>query len=156
MNGMNNKTLLIIIGVLLVSNLALLGLYLFQPADQKQPSRSDRSPVDYMVRELKLNQQQTSQFQRLFETTKETNKPVYDSLRNGRERLYSLMKLEPQPETLITQYTATLAGFEQQLARNNYEHFRRLRVILDKEQQVKLDTLINKMGKRIGGRRKSG
>jgi hypothetical protein len=36
---------------------------------------------------------------------------------------------------------------------NNYEHFRRVRAILDQAQQVKLDTLINKMGKRIGRRR---
>lgn len=153
MKNMNNKTLIIIISVLLVSNLALLGMYMVRGNEASREKKVERSPSDYMVRELQLNDQQATQFKTMWETIKEKNKPVYDSLRNQREILYNYLKSEPQPAAQIDVAATAIAGYEKQLVLNNYEHFRRVRTILDATQQVKLDTLINKMGKRIGRRR---
>lgn len=154
MNRINNKTLLLIIVVLLVSNLSLLGLYFFggnQP--QKKTGRTDRSPVEFMVRELELNTEQSASFNTLWESTKEKNRPLYDSMRLRREELYSYLKTEPQPDSLIRLVTSRMAAIEQQLSLNNYEHFRQLRSFCDDRQQVKLDTLIHRMGKRMQRRR---
>ena len=154
MTNMNNKTLIIIISVLLVSNLALLGMYMVRGNKATKEKKVERSPSDYMVRELQLNDQQATQFKSMWETIREKNRPVYDSLRNRRETLYGYLKTEPQPATQIDAAATAISGFEKQLVLNNYEHFRRVRSILDATQQVKLDTLINKMGKRLGRRNK--
>jgi len=156
MNRMNNKTLVIIIAVLLVSNMALLGMYVFSGREKHEPNRGDKSPADFMIRELKLNDHQAASFNTLWEATKEKNKPVFDSLRVSRENLYSNLKIEPQPDSQIINCTKKLAEFEQQLALNNYVHFKKVRELLDSGQKVKLDTLIQRMGKRIGGRKKPG
>ncbi|ULQ56554.1 hypothetical protein KJS94_18030 [Flavihumibacter rivuli] len=153
MKQMNPKTLLVIITVLLASNIILLGTYFIRNRSQHGRSGSDRSPVEYMTRELKLDQQQTEQFRSLWEANRNRNKALYDSLRTARERLYGYLKQEPQPDSLITITSASMAGMEQTLILNNYRHFRELRKICNPEQQVKLDTLITRMGKR-GSRRK--
>jgi hypothetical protein len=153
MKNMNNKTLVIIISVLLVSNLALLGMYMVRGNEAAKEKKVEKSPSDYMVRELQLNEQQATQFKTMWEMIKEKNRPVYDSLRSQREILYSYLRTEPQPGSQIDAAATAISGYEKQLVLNNYEHFRRVRAILDQAQQVKLDTLINKMGKRIGRRR---
>lgn len=153
MKQMNPKTLLVIITVLLASNIILLGTYFIRNRSQHERSGSDRSPVEYMTRELKLDQQQSGQFRSLWEANRNRNKAIYDSLRIARERLFGYLKQEPQPDSLITITSASMAGMEQALILNNYRHFRELRKICTPEQQVKLDTLITRMGKR-GSRRK--
>lgn len=156
MNRINNKALLIIIGVLLVSNLALLALYMTggkKQAKSSGASRTERSPVDFMVRELKLDEKQSAEFRLLWESTREKNRPLYDSIKVSREQLYGYLRMEPQPDSSIRATTAKMAGYEQQLSLNNYEHFRQLRSFCDSSQQVRLDTLIQRMGKRMQRRR---
>lgn len=150
---MNNKALLIIIGVLLVSNLALLAKYMVGGKEQKTTRKTERSATDYMVRELQLNESQAEQFKTLWETVKEKNRPYFDSLRTTRENLYRHLKNEPQPEETIRSIADTIARYEAQLTLNNYRHFRKVRAICDSTQQIKLDTLIQRMGKRAGRRK---
>lgn len=154
MNRINNKTLLLIIAVLLVSNFSLLALYISGgKQQQKKTSRTEHSPVEFMVRELQLNEEQAGSFNTLWESTREKNRPLYDSMRVKREELYGYLKTEPQPDSLIRAATSGMAAIEQQLALNNYEHFRQLRSFCDSGQQVRLDTLIQRMGKRMQRRR---
>lgn len=143
MSRINNKTLLIIIGVLLLSNIALLAFH-FLPGRE---SRS-RNPADYMIRELKLDSVQARSFHQLWETNKEKNKPLYDSMRSGKDNLFSYLKNEPQPDSLINAAIQRVNVYDSQLLLNNYEHFKKLRAICRPEQQVKLDSIILKMGKR--------
>ena len=154
MNRIHNKTLLLIIAALLISNLSLLALYFFGGnQSQKKTGRTDRSPVEFMVRELELNTEQSARFNTLWESTKEKNRPLYDSMKLRREELYGYLKTEPQPDSAIREVTSRMAVIEQQLSLNNYEHFRQLRSFCDARQQDKLDTLIQRMGKRNQRRR---
>jgi hypothetical protein len=62
--------------------------------------------------------------------------------------MYTNLKLEPQPEILIDSLAGKIAGFEKQISLNNYQHFRKVRAICTEEQQVKLDTVINRLAKK--------
>ncbi|MCF1716028.1 hypothetical protein L0U88_15415 [Flavihumibacter sp. RY-1] len=146
---MQNKTLIIVIAALLISNLVLLGAY-FWGREKKTPqtNRNDRSPVEYMTREIGFDSTQKQQFRELWETVSNNNRGLYDSIRQNREALYANLKLEPQPETLIDSLAGKIAGFEKQISMNNYRHFRKVRAICSNEQQVKLDTVINRLAKK--------
>jgi len=153
MTPINNKTLLIIIGALLVSNLILLGLYLNREIGRKKTMRNRPSAVEYMTRELELNKEQSGQFNLLWSENNEKNKPLYDSIRVNREALYQTLKSVPQPDSAIGSITDKMARFEKQLALNNYVHFRKLTSMCTPEQQVKLDSLLKKMGNKRSARR---
>lgn len=153
MTPINNKTLMIIIGALLVSNLILLGLYLNRDIGGKKTIRNRPTAVEYMTRELELNKDQSGQFNLLWSENNEKNKPLYDSIRVNREALYQTLKSIPQPDSAIIAITDKMARFEKQLALNNYVHFRKLTSMCTPEQQVKLDSLLKKMGNKRSARR---
>lgn len=153
MTPINNKTLMIIIGALLVSNIILLSLYLNREIGGKKTLRNRPSAVEYMTRELELNKEQSGQFNLLWSENNEKNKPLYDSIRVNREALYQTLKSVPQPDSAVSSITDRMARFEKQLALNNYEHFRKLTSMCTPEQQVKLDSLLKKMGNKRSARR---
>lgn len=153
MNRISNKILITILVILLVSNLTLLWLFLDRDSARKRSGRGNRSPVEYVTKELDLNKEQSAQFARLWEENNQSNKPLYDSIRIYRESLYKNLEASPQPDSTINTTTDRIAGFEKQLALNNYAHFRKLSAICSAEQQVKLDTMLKKMGNKRAVRR---
>ena len=154
MNRINNKTLLIIIGVLLISNLLLIGMFLFKDKKHGRASqRQERNPVNFMARELSLNDEQAKSFSILWENTKEINRPVYDSLRIAREALYGYLRNENTDDTTIDMASGRIGNLEQRLAVNNFHHFRKLYEMCDSSQKIKLDSLIIRMNRRSPGKR---
>lgn len=146
---MQNKTLIIVIAALLISNLVLLGVYFFGKEDKRKGSgKNEWSPVEYMAKEIGFDSTQKKQFRDLWETVNKKNREMYDSIRSNREALYRNMKLEPQPDSLIEEITTQMANYEKQVSLNNYQHFRRVRAICNDTQQVKLDTVISRLAKR--------
>src|SRR5688500_4042829 len=120
MKNMNNKTLIIIISVLLVSNLALLGMYMVRGNQSSPEKKAERSPADYIVSERQRNDQQATQYKSIWETIKEKNRPVYDSLRYQREILDSYLKTEPQPDSQIDEAATAISRYEKRLVLNNF------------------------------------
>lgn len=153
MNRISNKILITIIVILVVSNLTMLGLFLQRESTGKKTGRGNRSPVQYVTKELDLDKEQSARFAKLWEENNERNKPLYDSIRIYRESLYKNLEASPQPDSTINTVTDMIAGFEKQLALNNYAHFRKLSAICNAEQQVKLDTMLKKMGNKRAVRR---
>jgi periplasmic protein CpxP/Spy len=147
MKQINNKTLIVIIGVLLVSNLVLLGIGL-RVFPRKKGPREMRSPTEFMTRELQLNKDQAAKFTAMWEENKQTNKPLYDSLKLYRADLYNRLKTGSQPDSLAIRLADRIGEFEKQVVLNNNIHFGKVRAICSPEQQIKLDTVILKMGNR--------
>ncbi|KIC92549.1 Spy/CpxP family protein refolding chaperone [Flavihumibacter sp. ZG627] len=154
MTSIKNKSLLFIIGVLLISNLVMVGMYLFGTKERRPRVRTQRSPIEFMVKELSLDDKQAAAFKEMLDTVKQKNKPLLDSMRTSRESLYKNLKAEPQPDSVILSYANTIGKIETELTINNYEHFRKLRAMCNPEQQLELDTLIQRMGRRTA--RKKG
>lgn len=147
---MRNRTLIIVIAALLISNLLLLGVYLFGKEGKKDVpfAKNDRSPVEYMSKELGLDSTQKEQFRLLWDTVNKKNRDLNDSIRINREALYKHLKTEPQPDSLIQEIAGKMAAFEKQVSLNNYQHFRKVHAICTEAQQIKLDTVITRMAKK--------
>lgn len=143
MNRINNKTLLLIIAVLLLSNIFLLVFYRLPPKENQ-----DKGPVDYMARELNLDERQRAGFDELWTANRARNKPYYDSLRLIKDSLFGLLPVQPAPDSQIHAMTLRINQYDNRILLNNFDHFKKLRAICDAEQQVKLDTVIRKMGRR--------
>ncbi|GAO44939.1 hypothetical protein [Flavihumibacter petaseus] len=143
MNRINNKTLLIIIGVLLLSNLALLAVY-FKPA---QPPKQ-RNPSDFMIRELQLDEAQAAWFRVALDSLHQRNKPLYDGMRSEKEKLFGYLKADSVPDSLVKAAIQRVNTFDDSILLNNYGHFARLRKQINPDQQIKLDTVLLKIARR--------
>ena len=143
MNRINNKTLLLIIAVLLLSNILLLIFYRVPPKENQ-----NKGPVDFISKELVLNDKQSAGFDTLWSANRARNKPLYDALRQTKDSLFGLLAVQPQPDSLIQAMVGRINQFDNRILLNNLEHFKKLRVICNAEQQIKLDTVIRKMGRR--------
>lgn len=147
MNRINNKTLVLIIVVLLAANLVLIFM-LKNPAETGKRNRGNRNPADYFKKELQLSADQASRFSELYENHSASNKMLYDLLRERRIALYEHLKQVDQPDSIAGVLSDSIAAIEKQLVLNNYTHFTQLRKICDPGQQTKLDSLVHRMGNR--------
>ena len=100
---------------------------------------------DWMVKELKLNDQQKAEHKKIKDDHFARLKPVNDSITFGRSHLYSLLKDSVTNDSLVHLY-AGIVGEKHTLASiYTFEHFKKIRAICDPQQQVKLDSLIQKI-----------
>jgi hypothetical protein len=65
-----------------------------------------------------------------------------------RADLYNRLKTGSQPDSLAIRLADRIGEFEKQVVLNNNIYFGKVRAICSPEQQIKLDTVILKMGNR--------
>jgi periplasmic protein CpxP/Spy len=147
----NNKGLIFLVIVLLLSNIGLLLYFLVwkKPTHKSGGGRNEFSIVEYMKKEVGFNEEQTRQFQVLHERNRDSLKLIGDSIRASKNALYKLMN---QPagtnDSAVQAGVQRISYHQQQMELSMFRHFQRVRAICDPAQQVKLDTLVNRMNNR--------
>ena len=78
-----NKILLIIIGVLLITNMVLLSFFIFNKEAPKKSWREERKTMihSFLQKEIGFNQQQLQQYNVLNEQHRNKIKPMYDAVK---------------------------------------------------------------------------
>src|SRR5689334_14409849 len=91
----NNKVLVLIIGVLLLSNVALLYFYLSKPCSNKNQG-GGQSPREYMIGRLKnevgFSDEQISKYSELSDKHKEAMKPLFNDIYMAKDSLYKMLQ----------------------------------------------------------------
>lgn len=155
----NNKGLIFLVVILLLSNVGLLLYFLMLKKPEHKPGgpgRGDFSIVDYMKKEVGFNEDQTKQFQQLHELNRDSLKLIGDSIRASKNKLYTFLQQAPPNDSSVQAAAATLSHYQQKMELNMFRHFQRVRAICTPEQQVKLDTLVNRMNNRPAFYRRGG
>ncbi len=139
-----NKTLLLLIAVLLVANFVMLYL-LLKP--EKKPSELTR--VERMVKmlqdELGLDSAQTVKYLSLREYRDQKLKPLQDSMKTAKQEMMTLLRKEGLTDAEVN-FAAQKVGDEQALIEITYfEHFKRMQQLLTPEQQPQFDSLLFRM-----------
>lgn len=156
----NNKALIFLVIVLLLSNIGLLLYFLMwkKPSHKSSgPPKSEFSIVDYMKKEIGFNDEQTKQFQQLHELNRDSLKIIGDSIRSSKNALYKLMQLTPPAnDSAVYAAVKNVSIFQQRMEMRMFRHFQRVRSICNPEQQVKLDSMVGRMNNRPSGYRRGG
>jgi periplasmic protein CpxP/Spy len=144
----NNKALVFIIAILLLSNIAL--LYFFtrtrkecNKAEQKKEHKSFREQMaDKLKNQVGFTDSQVNQYNELSGKHKEAMKPLFEDLTNAKDSLYKLL-LQPQPSDSMKSYYLSMIGQKQQgVDQRIFNHFYTLREICTPEQRPKYDSVI--------------
>lgn len=147
----SNKILAIAVVVLLLSNIALIAFLLKDDKNRKNGDRpGGRDPFAMMVEELKMTDQQQTEYKQMREQHFQKVKPLFDSMRAAKSAFYALIKEEDAKlnDSLLNIYTGKIAERQSELDRLMFDHFRNVRKIFTAEQQPRFDSLVQKMMQR--------
>jgi len=144
-----NKLLAFAAIALLIVNGVLVYLLWSEKNSHKKPNRSPRE--DRFAEELKLDAQQKEEHKKLRDAHFAVMRPMFDSVSSYRNSLFKLSKDSTANDSLVNYYVSKLAATHSTIAKSTYEHFKKVRTLLNPEQQVKYDEMLQKMMNKRGG-----
>jgi hypothetical protein len=147
----NNKVLVFIIAILLLSNIAL--LYFFtrtrkecNSPEKKEQKKSFREQMaDRLKNEVGFTEAQVQQYNEMSEKHKETMKPLFEDLTNAKDSLYKqLMQTKPS-DSLVTYYLGMIGEKQKIVDQRIFNHFFTLKQICTEDQRPKYDTVMQRV-----------
>lgn len=150
-----NKTLVFIIVFLLLTNLLVLGYFLFSHNKWKRERGRDGF-VTALQKEVGFNDEQVKKFQQLKETSWAEAKKKMDQIRLVKNNLFDLSKQPTVADSVIEKLADSIGKLQKQVEINTFNHFREIRAICTPEQQPAFDSLIKKIINRPGRGQRQG
>jgi protein CpxP len=145
MKSPRNKILVLIIGVLILSNLVLGGFMLFGKKETKKPQERGKSFSDFFEKQLGFTPEQVTKFHQLRDEHFENIRPILKEVRTAKDSLFSLMHQENLPDSVLEKAANYLAQKEKAQELQSFRHFSRVRDLCTEDQKVKFDSLMNKI-----------
>lgn len=141
MNNLTKRNLFYgLFGLLLLANIAT--LILFWLGRQKPPRRHDLSAKEFLIRELRFDSVQSMEFMALAEVHSRRADSLRLEIRRSKEAMYGLLSRELSGDSLIRAAVHSVAMLTEALDLHNMDHFRQVRAICSREQQVRFDRIL--------------
>jgi Spy/CpxP family protein refolding chaperone len=140
------KTLVTIIVLLLITNIAVLSYFMFSHKRNSDNHGKNRSGFDMLLKqEVGFTDEQTAQFSELRKTHWATAKQKMEALKQVKQNLFNLTKEENVSDSVINQLADSIALLQKQIELNSFQHFKSVRKICTPEQQPIYDSLMKKI-----------
>jgi len=141
MNSSRNKTLVAIIAVLLVSNIAVL-LYFVVLKDSWRRGEKRRSPMtEFLQKEVGFSDTQLALFDSLKRHHHESVRPIGEDLSRSRDTLYLLIGNPAVTDSALQAAAAVIGRKQALLELKLYDNFRQIRAICTPAQLPRFDSL---------------
>ncbi|MCO5287121.1 MAG: hypothetical protein M9898_11970 [Chitinophagaceae bacterium] len=150
----SNRVLLLIIGVLLVTNFAMLLLYFLAPRERKfegRFSRQDSGLVSTLREKVGFNESQIADYLKLRAEQRERTSQTFEGMTDVKERFYFTVFDKSTPDSLIEHIADTIAGKQKKVDLGMRNYFVRIRDLCTPEQQPAFDTVFRKVIYRMIG-----
>jgi periplasmic protein CpxP/Spy len=152
MSRPGNKNLLIIIAVLLLTNIGVLGYFLWYKKPEKateqrwdQRGNNGNGIQDLLQKDVGFSTEQLAQYKQMKDKQRETIRPMYDEMRKAKDSLFRLLKDSAAPDSLAEKAADLIAHQQKTLDLQTFIYFRKVRTLCTPEQQPKYDSLIQNM-----------
>lgn len=147
-----NRNLLVIIVVLLLTNIAVLGYFLWFKKSGKSPmAEKDKNSVTEMLKkEVGFNEEQLGQYKQLKDKQREIIRPMFDEMRKAKDSLFRLLSYPETPDSLLDKASDVIAQKQKALDLQAFNHFKRARMLCTPQQQAKYDSVIVQVIRKMG------
>jgi len=144
-----SKLFLLIIGILLVTNIAMVFFMLKDKDRGRRPSR-DRGAAakEFLQKEIGFNPQQLQQFDTLSKQQGERMKASYDEMRKNKELQFKELGRRGFSDSAIADAITQSAEKQKMMELQFYNHMLDIRKLCTPEQLPKFDSLFYKMWNR--------
>ncbi len=159
MSNLRNRNLLIIIGALLLTNVAVLAYFLSQKktGHYSGNARNERTGLTEMLqKEVGFNDDQLARYKQLKDQQRETIRPMYDDMRKTKDSLFRLLSYPENQDSALEQLTDAIASKQKQLDLQTFNYFRKVRELCLPGQEAKYDSLIVRTFRKMGKPSRSG
>lgn len=149
------KTLLFIIAVLLISNIALV-VYVFTGGrcPHKPPTRDQQQNksgiTSALEKEVGFSEQQLAQYKNLREEHWKIAKPLFDSMQKGKELLFKLTQTAAVEDSVVQNAAASIAANQKLMELQSFRHFKQVRELCTREQLPRYDSVLKKIVSKRG------
>lgn len=145
----NNKALVFIIAVLLLSNIAMLYFYLTKKnCEDNNPRKQNTSRGEFMVEKLKnevgFSDSQIARYRELRVKHKESMKPLFDDIFYAKDSLYRLLSQTPS-DSQVNHYLEEIGNKQEVIDQRIFNHFFALKQLCTAEQLPRYDSVIQKV-----------
>jgi Spy/CpxP family protein refolding chaperone len=150
-NPSRNRNLLFIIAVLVLTNIAVLAYFLWVKKPSAPVKRDFKNGMTEMLKkEVGFNDDQVAQYKHLKDEQWATIKPMFDEMRKAKENLFRLLSDPNTNDSIVRKATDAIAEQQKALDLQTFSHFKKVRAICTTEQQVKYDSMIQRMFRKMG------
>jgi protein CpxP len=146
-----NKIYVFLIGILLLSNLALVAFLVLNEPPKKE-IRKDR-PGSYMKEALKnevgFNDQQMTQFEEMADQHRQQMRPMFEDIAKTKESFYNLLTQPNAADTILNKSAREIGEKQRLIDLKIFLHFQNIRTLCTPEQRPMFDTLIQRVVHRM-------
>ncbi len=142
-----SKILLIIIGILLIANIALVSFYVLNRPAAKKMVRSDRTAAvsTFLQHEVGFNQQQLTQYDSLSRQHRALIKPLFNKVRMEKENEFKQLTSDNFSDSSIENTAVLFSTKQKEIEIAMFKYFKNIRNICTPQQQPKFDSLFYKV-----------
>ena len=148
----NNKLLLLIISVLLIANIGLLYLFVFNRSDHPpKPTEKEMRArgIERVKKEVGLNDEQATLYDSLRTKQFKNMKPMFEDLTKSKEDFFSLIYQKGVSDSVLNAYAARIGEKQMALDVSTFHYFQSIKELCTEEQKPKMDSFIHQIVKRI-------
>jgi len=152
-NPSRNRTLVFIIIVLLLANIAILIYFLWL----KEPARTVRNNgntdrfAEALKKDVGFSETQIARYKELKDAKWDKIKSRFDELRLAKDNFFRLISVENVSDSLLNNAADTVAQRQKSLDMQAFIHLKELRKVCTPEQEPKYDSLVQRVFHRITG-----
>ena len=154
MSSARYRNLLIIIGVLLLTNIAVLVYFLTQKKDhttEAANAKKEPSTVTEMLqKEVGFTEEQIARYKPMKEKQKAIIRPMYDDMRKTKDSLFRLLSYPEPSDSVLNKMADAIAQKQKALDLLTFDYFKRVRTLCKAEQLSKYDSMILPMLRKMG------
>jgi protein CpxP len=160
MSTSNNRSLIVIITVLLLTNIAVLGYFLWfkkQPELTAGTKKTESQPHDErkgiegpLQDSVGFNENQLVQYRQMRDEQRKAIKPMFEDMRKMRDSLFRLISNEKVDDAVVNSLTGAIAQTQKDLDLRMFNYFKKLRGVCTPDQLPKYDSVILRMMNRMG------
>lgn len=157
MTTSKNRSLIFIIAVLLLTNIAVLGYFLwYKDTERPHPTNHDKRGQGIekpLHDDVGFSDQQMTQYREMRDEQMKAIRPMFDDMRKTKDSLFRMMSNPNVNDSIVNSIADAIAQKQKEMDLRMYNHFKRIRSLCTPDQLPKYDSLIQNMMKRVGPRK---
>jgi len=146
-----NKIYVSLIGLLLLSNLALVAFFVMNKPEKREVRREH--PGSYMKDALKndvgFTDQQMTEFDKMADQHRQQMRPLFEDIGKTKESFYKMLSQPQTADTVLNQAASQIGDKQKAIDIKIFTHFQNIRQLCTPEQQPAFDSLIQRVVHRM-------
>ena len=148
-----SKVFLVIIGILLIANIAMLSFFLMKKDTGRHEKGPDRKAMisDFLKKEIGFTPEQLQQYDTLSTRHRENMKKMFENLRGSKDNQFKQLTAGNFNDSIMTSVADQSAASQKIMELQMFNHLKSIRMLCTPEQLPKFDSLFVKILNRRGG-----